>query len=78
MNPLDFKMTASRTGLPVALLMEIVSSIRKHAKVERIVLFGSRAGERWNVRSDIDIAVLPERGSSFFSNVVEEEIRTLL
>jgi predicted nucleotidyltransferase len=57
----------ARTGLSADLLKQIVDAVRQDAKPQRIILFGSRARGEWNDRSDIDIAVIPESGSIFFS-----------
>ena len=68
----------AKTGLSVDLLEQIVDAVRQDAKPQRIILFGSRARGEWNDRSDIDIAVILESSSTFFSTPVEERIRTLL
>ena len=75
--PADDKQLA-QTGLSTDLLSQIIDAVRQDAKPQRIILFGSRARGEWNDRSDIDIAVIPEIGSSFFSTPIEERIRTLL
>lgn len=68
----------AQTGLSTDLLRQIVDAVRQEAKPQRVILFGSRARGEWNDRSDIDIAVIPEVGTSFFSTPIEERIRTLL
>jgi predicted nucleotidyltransferase len=67
-----------RTGISPSLLNEIVDAVRRHAKPKKIVLFGSRAMGEWEERSDIDIAVFPEKGSVVLLEPIDEEVRTLL
>lgn len=67
-----------RTGISPELLHEIVDAVKQHARPQRIMLFGSRARGEWKERSDIDIAVFPEKGSVVLAEPIDEEIRTLL
>ena len=66
------------TGLSSELLQQIVGVLLRHADPKKIILYGSRARGDYSAKSDIDIAIEPGDGKSFFRNVVDDEIRTLL
>jgi predicted nucleotidyltransferase len=78
MDTLPTQNLFKRTGISPSLLNEIVDAVRRHAKPQRIVLFGSRAIGEWKERSDIDIAVSAENDSVVLAEPIDEEIRTLL
>ena len=44
-------------GLDNNLLEGIIRTITSHKKVDRIILYGSRSGERFRRASDIDLAI---------------------
>lgn len=64
------------------LLDQILKLILRHKKPERVILFGSRAGETARGGSDIDIAVeargWSERDFNLIRNELDEEIKTPL
>lgn len=64
------------------LLKQIVEVIIKYKPAEKIVIFGSRAGERFKDTSDIDIAVFGKNWTSKDINIVkfnlDEYIKTPL
>lgn len=68
----------SHTGISRNLLDEIVDAVKRNAKPQKIVLFGSRARGEWEERSDIDIAVYTAGDSLLPCVAIDEEIRTLL
>ena len=49
--------TATETGLSATALETVVRAISTDSRVEKIVLFGSRAKGTWYPGSDIDLAV---------------------
>lgn len=69
-------------GLDIKLLFQIVQLVLNYKKVEKIVIFGSRAGQRFKDTSDIDIAVFSKNWSGKDINIVKhnlnEDIKTPL
>jgi predicted nucleotidyltransferase len=65
-------------GLSIDLVDRIVHVIVKHTKPERIIIFGSRARGDYKKTSDIDIAIDCKEGMVFPSEILDEEIPTLL
>ena len=69
------------SGLNKTLLNKIINTIRRFKKVDKIILFGSRAQQRSTRTSDIDIAIVSKNWSSTDVNLVhnrlEETIPTI-
>ncbi|MCX6073531.1 MAG: nucleotidyltransferase domain-containing protein [Campylobacterales bacterium] len=47
-------------GLRVDIIEKIVRTIKKNLKIQKIILFGSRAKESYKKGSDIDISIVSE------------------
>lgn len=71
-------MSPKPIGLGAELLNQIISAIRRHANVKRIILYGSRARGDYGRASDIDIAVECQDKNGFVRNLIDDEVRTLL
>lgn len=63
-------------NIPERVCLELKQLARKH-RIEKIILFGSRARGDFFERSDIDIAV-SGRNSAEFSLDIDEKVHTLL
>lgn len=60
------------------LLEEIVDICKRHAEIEKVVLFGSRARGDNSPKSDIDLAIYANSNFSDFIEDMENNTRTLL
>ena len=58
-------------GLDKNLLEGVVRIITSHKKVDKIILYGSRAGERFKRASDIDLAIAGTRWTDADTAVVK-------
>ena len=58
-------------SIPDRVLREITSFARKH-RIEKVILFGSRAKGNHTERSDIDLAVVGEDFDGFYWDVTEK------
>ena len=69
-------------GLNKGLLDKIVELIVKYKKPERIIIFGSRAGNDFKAVSDIDIAILgkdwTDKDINIVKNTLDEFVKTPL
>ena len=69
------------SGLKKTTLNRIIRTILHHKPVDKIILFGSRAQNRSNKTSDIDIAIFSNNWTSTDINLVydklEENISTI-
>lgn len=65
-------------NLDVEILNSIKEICKKHEFIEKVIIFGSRAREDNDVKSDIDIAVYSKESISEFIEDVEMNTRTLL
>lgn len=63
-------------NIPDRVLREIISFARKH-RIEKVILFGSRAKGTHTERSDIDLAIVGGNLDSFYWDV-KENTHTLL
>ena len=60
------------------LLEEIINICKRHAEIEKVVLFGSRARGDNSPKSDIDLAIYANSNFSDFIEDMENNTRTLL
>lgn len=60
------------------LLEEIIDICKRHAEIEKVVLFGSRARGDNSPKSDIDLAIYANSNFSDFIEDMENNTRTLL
>lgn len=60
------------------LLEEIIDICKRHAEIEKVVLFGSRARGDNSPKSDIDLAIYAKSNFSDFIEDMENNTRTLL
>lgn len=60
------------------LLEEIIDICKRHAEIEKVVLFGSRARGDNSPKSDIDLAIYSNSNFSDFIEDMENNTRTLL
>ncbi|WP_315108119.1 nucleotidyltransferase domain-containing protein [Clostridium intestinale] len=60
------------------LLEEIIDICKRHAQIEKVVLFGSRARGDNSPKSDIDLAIYANSNFSDFIEDMENNTRTLL
>lgn len=51
----------SKYGLPHSEIDQIISILKKNAKIDKIVLFGSRAKGNFENGSDVDLAVIGKK-----------------
>lgn len=69
-------------GLEKNLTDKIIETILKYKKPEKIIIFGSRAGDDFKVISDIDIAILGkdwlDKDINIVKNNLDEFIKTPL
>ncbi|OGX30391.1 MAG: hypothetical protein A2705_04910 [Omnitrophica WOR_2 bacterium RIFCSPHIGHO2_01_FULL_52_10] len=65
-------------GLDKNLLEGVVRIITSHKKVDKIILYGSRAGERFKRASDIDLAIAGTRWTQDDIAIVKFNLDTLL
>ena len=69
-------------GVPEKISKELIKIITSYKPVKKIVLFGSRIGNKYRKTSDIDIAIIDESWTSSDINLVhfnlEEELSTPL
>ncbi|MDP2923369.1 MAG: nucleotidyltransferase domain-containing protein [Candidatus Omnitrophota bacterium] len=71
-------MKTGANGLKKELEKEIVAIILSYKKVEKIVLFGSRAKDNFNQVSDIDLAIFARDWSSKDIAVVKDKLNESL
>lgn len=67
-------MKRSINNLDREILDHIVEIVLSHKRVEKIVIFGSRATEEFNRTSDIDIAIFGRNWSGKDINLVKDEL----
>lgn len=65
-------------GLDKNLLESIVRIITSHKKVEKIILYGSRAVNRFKRASDIDLAIAGTRWTDDDAAIVKFNLDTIL
>lgn len=51
-------MTKIQHGLPIEVVDKIKSVFAKHEKIERVILYGSRAMNKYKPHSDIDLTLI--------------------
>jgi uncharacterized protein len=70
------------TGLSPDLQRQIIDIITGYKDVEKVVIFGSRAGEQFQKTSDIDLAVFAkdwtDKDVNLAKDLLEENIKTPL
>lgn len=78
----EMYLTGEIKGLNEKLLSQIVKLILKYKKLEKIVIFGSRANDNFKDTSDIDIAIFGKNWTDKDINIVKhnlnEDIKTPL
>lgn len=67
-----------KLGISISLVEKIVSVITQRIESNEIIVFGSRARGDYSKTSDIDIAIDCTSDESFYSEILDEEIPTLL
>lgn len=70
------RVQAEEFGLKVSLVEEIIGLAQKY-KIDKIIVFGSRARGDFKARSDIDLAIVGGNADGFACDV-QEETSTLL
>ena len=68
---------SAAVGLTHQIIHAIVSTIQRHASVDRIILYGSRTRGDFDERSDIDLAIEGEADPALLRGFLEEEVPTL-
>ena len=66
-----------RIGLKKRFLQDIIDTILRQRKVEKIVVFGSRSGKGYKANSDIDLALFSEQMDSKDINILKNSLEQL-
>lgn len=64
------------TGLAPEIIAQIVDSVLRQARVQRVILYGSRARGTHDVTSDIDLAIQYAGSERVFLSELEEDVGT--